>query len=195
MSSTEVFWTFLKLGCTSFGGPSAHLGYFRTAFVERLKWLTEARYAELVALGQFLPGPASSQVGFAIGLERAGALGGAAAWLGFTLPSALIMLAAAFGLSLIPPELLPGIVHGLKLVAVAVVAHAVQGMAVSLCRDRFHQLLAIGVLILCLLVSGVGGQLAGLIIAGIAAYIWAHRASLPSGLLAPLCLDSTGTLN
>ncbi len=175
MSATKVFWTFLKLGCTSFGGPSAHLGYFRTAFVERLQWLTEARYAELVALGQFLPGPASSQVGFAVGLERAGTRGGLAAWLGFTLPSALIMLAAAYGLALIPPDLLPGIVHGLKLVAVAVVAHAVQGMAVSLCRDRFHQLLAIGVLVLTLLVAGVGGQMAGLVIAGITAYSWANR--------------------
>ncbi len=173
MAAAQVFWAFLKLGCTSFGGPSAHIGYFRNTFVSRLGWLSEARYGELVALGQFLPGPASSQVGFAIGLERAGALGGLAAWLGFTLPSALIMLLAAFGLASLPAEWLPGIVHGLKLVAVAVVLHAVQGMAAGLCRDRFHKLLAVGVLVLALLLPGVAGQLSGLVLAGLAALLWA----------------------
>lgn len=175
MAAGEVFWTFLKLGCTSFGGPSAHIGYFRTAFVERLGWMTEARYGELVALGQFLPGPASSQVGFAIGLERAGAAGAAAAWAGFTLPSALIMLLAAYGLASLPPDLLPGIVHGLKLVAVAVVLHAVQGMAAGLCRDRLHKLLGIGALGLALLVPGVVGQLSALVLAGLAAFFLAER--------------------
>ena len=93
----EVLWIFLKLGCTSFGGPVAHLGYFRSAFVERRRWLSEAAYADLVALCQFLPGPASSQVGFGIGLGRAGIPGALAAWVGFTLPSALLMLAFALG--------------------------------------------------------------------------------------------------
>ncbi len=177
MAAGEVFWTFLKLGCTSFGGPAAHIGYFRSAFVERLGWMSEARYAELVALGQFLPGPASSQVGFAIGLERAGAAGGAAAWAGFTLPSALIMLLAAFGLAALPADLLPGIIHGLKLVAVAVVLHAVQGMAAGLCKDRLHKLLGVGALVLSLLVVGVAGQLMALVLAGLAAYFLAERSA------------------
>ncbi|MCA8927839.1 MAG: chromate efflux transporter [Alphaproteobacteria bacterium] len=186
MGAADVFWTFLKLGCTSFGGPSAHLGYFRTAFVQRLGWLSEARYAELVALGQFLPGPASSQVGFAIGLERAGAAGGAAAWAGFTLPSALIMLAAAFGLDALPAALLPGVVQGLKLVAVAVVLHAVLGMAETLCRDRVHRLLGVGALVLSLLMEGVAGQLAALVLAGLAAFFAATPAAAgPSAAPAP----------
>jgi chromate transporter len=179
MAAGEVFWTFLKLGCTSFGGPSAHIGYFRTAFVERLGWMSERRYAELVALGQFLPGPASSQVGFAVGLERAGAAGGAAAWAGFTLPSALIMLLAAFGLAALPPDLLPGIIHGLKLVAVAVVLHAVQGMVAGLCQDRLHKLLGVGALVLALLAPGVAGQLSALVLAGLAAFLLADRSPVP----------------
>jgi chromate transporter len=145
--------------------------------VQRLGWLSDARYAELVALGQFLPGPASSQVGFAVGLERGGGWGGLAAWLGFTLPSALIMLAAAYGLASLPAELVPGIVHGLKLVAVAVVLHAVQGMAASLCRDRLHQVLGIGALVIALLVSGVVGQLSALVLAGIAGFALAPAAN------------------
>lgn len=185
MSAGEVFWAFLKLGCTSFGGPSAHIGYFRNAFVQRLGWLSEQRYGELVALGQFLPGPASSQVGFAVGLERAGALGGAAAWAGFTLPSALIMLLAAFGLASLPPELLPGIVHGLKLVAVAVVLHAVQGMAVGLCRDRLHKLLGVGALVLALLAPGVAGQLSALVLAGLAAFFLAAQSDEAASAGAP----------
>lgn len=176
MGAGEVFWVFLKLGCTSFGGPTAHIGYYRTAIVQRLGWMTEARYAEIVALGQFLPGPASSQVGFAIGLERAGAAGGAAAWAGFTLPSALIMLLAAYGLAALPPGLLPGTIHGLKLVAVAVVLNAVLGMAEGLCRDRLHKLLGIGALLLALLVPGVAGQLSALVLAGLAGF-WLADAS------------------
>jgi len=190
MAAGEVFWTFLKLGCTSFGGPSAHIGYFRDAFVQRLGWMSESRYAELVALGQFLPGPASSQVGFAIGLERGGAAGGAAAWAGFTLPSALIMLLAAFGLASLPPDLLPGIIHGLKLVAVAVVLHAVQGMAAGLCRDRLHKLLGVGALVLALLVPGVAGQLSALILAGIAAYFWAETSETETADTPPPRLGS-----
>ena len=132
LRSAEVFGAFLRLGLTSFGGPVAHIGYFRAEFVTRREWLTDADYAELVALCQFLPGPASSQVGFALGLMRAGWLGAVAAFVGFTLPSAIIMLAVALGAGLAG---LTGVIAALKLVAVAVVAQAVLGMARTLCPD------------------------------------------------------------
>ena len=119
-----VLLTFLRLGCTSFGGPIAHLGYFHTEFVLRRKWLDESAYANIVRLCQFLPGPASSQVGFTIGLLEAGPLGGLAAWTGFTLPSALLMFAFAYGHAQFSGRLGLGVLHGLKLVAVAVVAQA-----------------------------------------------------------------------
>lgn len=121
-SPGEVFRAFLKLGVTSFGGPIAHLGYFRDELVVRRRWIDEAGYADLVALCQFLPGPASSQVGFALGLLRAGALGALAAWTAFTLPSALILLAFAFGATAFEGPIGAGLIHGLKVVAVAVVA-------------------------------------------------------------------------
>lgn len=132
--AVRVFLVFLRLGLTSFGGPVAHLGYFREAFVARLRWLRDDEYAELVALCQFLPGPASSQVGMAIGLQRAGLSGALAAWAGFTLPSALVMIGLAVGLLQGGAGLAPGVVQAMKLVAVAVVAHAVWGMARSFCR-------------------------------------------------------------
>ncbi|HWA60340.1 MAG TPA: chromate efflux transporter [Caulobacteraceae bacterium] len=131
----EVFAAFLKLGLSAFGGPIAHLGYFRDEFVARRRWLDEAAYADLVALCQFLPGPASSQVGFGLGLMRAGPLGALAAWAGFTLPSAILMTAAAFGAAAMSGRIAQGLVHGLKLVAVAVVAQAVLGMARTLTPD------------------------------------------------------------
>lgn len=131
----QVFLIFLRLGLTSFGGPVAHLGYFRTEFVQRRGWLGERSYADLVALCQFLPGPASSQVGIAIGMSRAGQAGALAAWLGFTLPSALALLALAQGLALWGDALPAGLLQGLKVVAVAVVAQAVWGMGRSLCPD------------------------------------------------------------
>jgi len=126
----EVFLAFLRLGLTSFGGPIAHLGYFRRALVERKGWVSEAVYADLIALAQFLPGPASSQVGFSLGVLRAGFWGGFAAWVGFTLPSAALLLGFAF-LQPYVSESPAGqaVIHGLKLVAVAVVAQAVLGMA------------------------------------------------------------------
>src|ERR1700746_3779010 len=131
-SSTEVFRVFLRLGLTSFGGPVAHIGYFRAEFVQRRRWLDDRSYADLVALCQFLPGPASSQVGFALGLSRAGLAGGLAAWLGFTAPSVLLLLAfAAFAPALGGP-LGGGALQGLKIVAVAVVSQAVWGMARNL---------------------------------------------------------------
>jgi chromate transporter len=129
----HVFGVFLLLGLTSFGGPIAHLGYFREAFVVRRRWLSEAAYADLVALCQILPGPASSQVGFAIGLRAAGLAGALAAFVGFTLPSALLMIAAAAGLGFLPDTVKAPLFHGLVLVAVPVVAHAVIGMAMRLC--------------------------------------------------------------
>ena len=133
--SLEVLGVFSRLGLTSFGGPVAHLGYFREEFVERRRWLDDATYTDLVALCQFLPGPASSQVAFAIGLTRAGYAGGLAAWTGFTLPSAMALVCFAYGARALSGPLGSGLLHGLKLVAVAIVAQAVVGMARSLCPD------------------------------------------------------------
>lgn len=130
-----VFLIFLRLGLTSFGGPVAHLGYFRDEFVSRRHWLSERSYADLVALCQFLPGPASSQVGIALGLSRSGYAGALAAWAGFTLPSALALILLALGIANYGDALPHGVLHGLKVVAVAVVAQAVWGMARSLCPD------------------------------------------------------------
>ncbi|WP_195827000.1 chromate efflux transporter, partial [Bordetella pertussis] len=146
----EVFGAFLRLGLTSFGGPVAHLGYFRHEFVQRRRWLDDAAYAELVALCQFLPGPASSQTGMALGLARAGWAGMAAAWIAFTLPSALFMLAFALGLGQLDGLAASGALHGLKLAAVAVVAQAVWSMGRSLCPDRARQALALGAAIAAL---------------------------------------------
>jgi len=148
-----VLFAFLRLGCTSFGGPIAHLGYFRAEFVERRGWLTESTYAELIALAQSMPGPASSQVGFAIGLLHAGWLGGLAAWIGFTLPSAALMLAFAFGYG--HPQGRTGIaaLHGLQLVAVAVVAQAVVRMQRTLAPDALHLSIALLGALIALLAS------------------------------------------
>ncbi|MEX5560703.1 chromate efflux transporter [Pseudomonas rhodesiae] len=140
-SPWAVFLIFLRLGLTSFGGPIAHLGYFREEFVTRRRWLSERNYAELVALCQFLPGPASSQVGIALGLTRAGYGGAAAAWAGFTLPSALLLILFALGLAHYGTAVPAGVLHGLKVVAVAVVAQAVWGMARNLCRGAARLLL------------------------------------------------------
>lgn len=164
----EVLWIFLKLGCTSFGGPVAHLGYFRSAFVERRQWLSEAAYADLVALCQFLPGPASSQVGFAIGLGRAGIPGALAAWLGFTLPSAAAMLAFALGVGAVGDALGGGWIGGLKLAAVAVVANALLGMARNLCPDRQRATFAVAALAVVVALPGVWGQVGAILAAGLA---------------------------
>jgi chromate transporter len=142
MAVFEVLAAFLKLGIASFGGPIAHLGYFRAEFVTRRKWLDEQTYADLVALCQFLPGPASSQVGFSIGLMRAGFPGALAAWTGFTLPSAILMVLFAFGAGALGGAFGTGVLHGLKLVAVAIVAQAVWGMARTLCPDRIRATIA-----------------------------------------------------
>ena len=164
----EVFWAFLRLGCVSFGGPAAHIGYFRDDLVARRGWLDEATYAELVAVCQVLPGPSSSQVGMGIGLTRAGLPGMVAAWLGFTLPSAALMLAFALGLGGLGTMLGGGWVHGLKLAAVAVVAQAVWGMAATLCPDRMRASIAAGSVILIALLPTTAGHL-GAIALGAAA--------------------------
>ncbi|CAM0556583.1 putative chromate transport protein [Vreelandella titanicae] len=164
----EVFWVFLALGLTSFGGPVAHLGYFRTAFVERRQWLSEQAYADLVALCQFLPGPASSQVGFALGLLRAGPWGAAMAWLAFTLPSAIILVLFAFGAAVLDGPIGSGIIHGLKVVAVAIVAHAVWGMARNLCPDKTRTGIALAAVLTVVLVSGPLGQVSAIVLGGLA---------------------------
>lgn len=165
---------FGRLGLTSFGGPVAHLGYFREEFVVRRRWLSEAAYADLVALCQFLPGPASSQVGFAIGLLRGGVVGGLLAWLLFTLPSALMLLAFAWGAGSTTSDWAQGLLHGLKLVAVAVVAQAVWGMARTLCPDLARAGLAMGAVLLAMTVPGAGGQVAAITL-GAGAGLWCCR--------------------
>jgi chromate transporter len=157
-SALDVFLAFLKLGLTSFGGPIAHLGYFRDEFVARRKWLDEATYADIVALCQFLPGPASSQVGIAIGMLRAGQAGGFLAWLGFTAPSALAMVLFGYGVTAFGDLGHAQWLHGLKIVAVAVVAQAVWGMAQNLCPDRARITLAVGACVLTLFLPSSIGQ-------------------------------------
>jgi chromate transporter len=176
----EVLGVSTRLGLTSFGGPVAHLGYFREEYVVRRRWLDEARYADLVALCQFLPGPASSQVGMAIGLMRAGLLGGVAAWLGFTLPSALALVAFGYGVQAAGVTE-AGWLHGLKVVAVAVVAQAVWGMARSLAPDRARASLAIAAAIAVLASRTAVAQV--LVIAGAGLLGW--RLLPPPGPSAP----------
>ncbi|AHK02891.1 MULTISPECIES: chromate efflux transporter [Rhizobium/Agrobacterium group] len=164
----EVFTAFLKLGVTSFGGPIAHLGYFRDELVLRRKWIDEAGYADLVALCQFLPGPASSQVGFALGLLRAGPLGALAAWTAFTLPSAILLLLLAMVAASIEGPVGTGLLHGLKIVAVAVVGQAVWGMAKSLAPDRQRASIALVGIICVVFVAGAFGQILALALGAIA---------------------------
>jgi chromate transporter len=165
-SAAEVFWTFLRLGLTSFGGPVAHLGYFRAECVERRKWLDEHSYADIVALCQFLPGPASSQVGISLGILRAGLPGAFAAWLGFTMPSALAMIAFGYGVTRYGDLSDAAWLHGLKIVAVAVVAQAVWGMARSLAPDRERATIAVAAAILALAVPTALGQVGAIVLGG-----------------------------
>jgi len=177
-TTAEVFGAFLRLGLTSFGGPIAHLGYFHEAFVVRRKWLDERTFGDLVALCQFLPGPASSQVGFSIGLIRAGYAGALAAWTGFTLPSALALVLFAYGASALQGPAGAGLLHGLKLVAVAIVAQAVWGMARSLAPDRERASIAV---IAALIISFSTSSLAqiGAIALGALAGLWLGRSAEP----------------
>jgi chromate transporter len=170
----SIFAVFLRLGLTSFGGPIAHLGYYRTEFVERRRWLSEAAYADLVALCQLLPGPASSQVSFAVGLSRGGLAGGLAAWLGFTLPSAVAMVLFARGAAALTGPLSAGMLHGLQVVAVAVVAQAVWSMARTLCPDRPRATIAVVATLIATAAPTAIGQI-GAILAGAVAGAWLFR--------------------
>jgi len=168
----SVFWAFLKLGLTSFGGPIAHLGYFREEFVERRKWMNDHVYADLVALCQFTPGPASSKVGIGIGLAKAGLPGAFAAWLGFTAPSAIALLLFALGVHTFADNLNAGWLHGLKVVAVAVVAQAVWGMAKNLCPDAQRFSLAVVASIIAMLWPSSLGQVAAIAVGAAVGCIW-----------------------
>jgi len=171
-SAFEVFKVFLVLGFTSFGGPIAHLGYFREEFVARRKWLEERVYADLVALCQFTPGPASSKVGIGIGLSRAGLPGALAAWVGFTTPSVLALVLFAFGVDAFAADLNAGWLHGLKVVAVAVVAQAVWGMARNLTPDAQRFSLAVGASIIAMLVPTSLGQVGAIVAGAIVGMLW-----------------------
>jgi chromate transporter len=192
----EVLRAFLKLGLTSFGGPVAHIGYFREEFVVRRRWLDDAAFSDLVGLCQFLPGPASSQLGFSIGLMRAGFIGGLAAWTGFTLPSAIALVLLAFGAdaalqgSSAIASVATGLVHGLKLVAVAVVAQAVWGMARTLCPDLKRAAIA---MLAALAVSARASsmtQIAVLLCGGLLG-IWFCRAPAPASTAAQVAPASS----
>jgi chromate transporter len=174
-TAIEVLLTFVRLGLTSFGGPIAHLGYFRQEMVRRRGWIDDASFTELVALCQFLPGPASSQVGFSLGFIRAGYLGAIAAWVGFTLPSAVLLTAFAYGAG---THVLggPGVSRGLRLAAVAIVAQAVWGMARTLCTDRPRVAIAILAALIALTTASFVGQLAGILVGALAG-LWLCRSA------------------
>ena len=177
---SEVFGAFLKLGLTSFGGPIAHLGYFRDELVTRRRWLSDQAYADLVALCQFLPGPASSQVGFALGMMRAGWLGALAAFVAFTLPSALILLVFALTATSLSGPSGTGALHGLKIVAVAIVAQALLGMARSLCPDHERATIAVAaVVMLAFLPNGVG-MVGAIVMGGVAGLLLRRGAASPA---------------
>jgi len=178
----EVFTAFLKLGLTSFGGPIAHLGYFRNEFVERRKWLDEQTYADLVALCQFLPGPASSQVGISVGLLRAGYPGALAAWTAFTLPSAIVLVLFAYGLAAAGDALGSGWLHGLKVAAVAVVAQAILGMARTLTPDRERATLAVLAAVIALSVPSALGQIGAIVVGAIAGIALLRAEPPPEGV-------------
>ena len=166
-SAWQVFLIFLKLGLTSFGGPVAHLGYFRDEFVGKRQWLSDQQYADIVALCQFLPGPASSQVGIAIGLSRAGHLGALCAWLGFTMPSAILLIIFALGVAQYSDIATSGILHGLKIAAVAIVAQALWGMGRNLCPDKSRITIMVITACFVLAVPSAFGQVMAIMIAGI----------------------------
>ena len=173
-SPLENLRVFLRLGLTCFGGPIAHIGYFREEFVLRRKWIDEAAYADLVGLCQFLPGPASSQVGFSIGLMRAGYPGALAAWAGFTLPSAIALVLFAYGASALTGPIGAGLLHGLKLTAVAIVAQAVFGMARSLCPDRARASIAVAATLIIFFSTSPVAPVAAIALGGIAG-LWLCR--------------------
>ena len=168
-----IFWQFFLLGWTSFGGPAAHIGYFRNTFVEKRQWLNDVEYSQLIALSQFLPGPGSSQIGFALGYRKAGLPGGIAAFAGFTLPSFVILLAVAMSSQLfLSADWYQGIIAGLKLLAVVVVADATVQMFRSFCKNQLTISLCIFSAALLLVFPGVWGQMAILVVAALIGYRW-----------------------
>ncbi|HWH97129.1 MAG TPA: chromate transporter, partial [Pseudolysinimonas sp.] len=177
----EVFAAFLRLGLTSFGGPIAHLGYFRTEFVERRRWIDERGYGELVALSQFLPGPSSSQVGFALGLLRAGPLGALAAFAAFTVPSAILLVLFAFGVEWFDGPIAEGALAGLKVVAVAIVAQAVVGMARTLTPDLRRAAIAVVALVIVVAFAGPFGQVSAIIVGAVAGVLLCRAPADASG--------------
>jgi len=185
-SALDVFRIFLRLGLTSFGGPVAHLGYFRAEFVARRKWLDEGAFADIVALCQFLPGPASSQVAISTGMLRAGLAGGLAAWLGFTLPSALALIAFGYGVARFGDLSHAAWLHGLKIVAVAVVANALWGMARTLCPDKERATIAVGAALLASALPSALGQVGAIAAGGLIGWSWLTAA--PRGAGAPIAV-------
>jgi len=175
-----------KLGLTSFGRPIAHLGYFHDEYVRRRKWIDEHAYADLVALCQFAPGPTSSKVGFSLGLLRAGYLGGLAAWVGFTLPSAVALLLFAYGAAALSGPVGTGVLHGLKLVAVAIVAQAVWGMARNLCPDRQRASIAGVAALIVLLSTSTFSQLAAILFGAIAGAVFCRHTGVIRAEHAPI---------
>lgn len=202
-TAVEVFLLFLRLGCTSFGGPVAHLGYFERELVAKRRWCEEDTFAEIIALAQSLPGPSSSQVCFALGILRAGWLGGIAAWSAFTLPSALIMFSLAFGADHLSGNYGMRIVHGLQLVAVAIVAQAVMTMQRSLAPDRQRMALALGALAIVIVLPPQFATLAAIVVGGLGGIVLFRSVPLkkskpflirPSRLGASLCAATFLTL-
>ena len=180
-SPADIFGIFLRLGCTSFGGPIAHLGYLRAEFVDRRKWLDDEAFADLVAICQLTPGPASSKIGIALGASRAGIPGAIAAWLGFTLPSALIMIAFGYGLDWFAPGGADkGWLQGLKIAAVAVVAQAVWSMGRQLCPDRIRASFAIVAALLVLAWGSPLAQFTAIVVGALAGWRLLPGATLPS---------------
>lgn len=188
----EVLWAFLKLGVTSFGGPVAHLGFFREEFVAKRQWLKERAYADLVALCQFLPGPASSQVGMGVGFSRAGYPGAIAAWIGFTAPSAVALILFALGIANLDMARHGGWLHGLKVVAVAVVAQAVWGMAKSLCPDKIRASVALAAAMAVLAVPTAWGQVGAIVAGGL--FGWQALKSDPNQEAHPLGIPESRTI-
>lgn len=180
-SAAEVFGAFLKLGLTSFGGPIAHLGYFREEFVTRRGWLSDHAYADVVALCQFLPGPASSQVGFALGMMRAGWLGAIAAFTAFTFPSAVLLIVFAMSAASLSGPIGTGALHGLKIVAVAIVAQAVWGMAKTLCPDRERASIAVGAVAILAFAPTAIGMVAAILFGAVAGLILGRGTDKPLG--------------
>jgi len=167
----EVFWRFLFLGCISFGGPAAHIGYFQKVFVGKLKWLDQTSYANLISLSQFLPGPGSSQIGFAIGLRKAGLFGGIAAFVGFTLPSFILLYILAVNINGAEKYWLVPVIHGLKLLAVVVVADACLTMFKSFCNNTVHKFIALITAIILIISPNFVTQILTLIIAGVFGFV------------------------